>query len=76
MTATNLRVWLLALGALDIAFGVIYAFTPGGFSWPLVLVGLLMVLPWLAAEKQRRGAKPARPTGVPSWHPESDEHDR
>jgi hypothetical protein len=76
MTAPKVRNFLLGLGLLVAAFGVIYAFTPGGFSWPLVLVGLLMVLPWLAAEKLRRGAKPARPSGVPSWHPESDEHDR
>jgi len=76
MTAPKVRNFLLGLGLLVAAFGVIYAFTPGGFSWPLVLVGLLMVLPWLATERRRRGTKSAQPPGVPRWHPESGEHDR
>jgi hypothetical protein len=77
MTASKVRNFLLGLGLLVAAFGVIYAFTPGGFSWPLVVIGLLMVVPWFSAERHRR--REARPTprdGVPRWHPESDEHDR
>ena len=77
MTATKVRNFLLGLGLLVAAFGVIYAFTPGGFSWPLVLIGMLMVLPWVTAESRRRRAgKRAQRSGVPRWHPESDEHDR
>lgn len=70
MTATNLRVWLLTLGALDIAFGVIYAFTPAGFSWGLVLVGILLSLPWLVCDARRRSTTRSAETVVPPWHPE------
>ncbi|MET0866267.1 MAG: hypothetical protein ABWZ98_18190 [Nakamurella sp.] len=77
MTAPKVRNFLLGLGLLVAAFGVIYAFTPGGFSWPLVVVGLLMVLPWFAAEcRRRRMVQHAPRSGVPRWHPESEEYDR
>lgn len=68
---------MLALGLLVAAFGVIYAFTPGGFSWQLELVALLLILPWLTFERGRRLPRPAAgKTGIPRWHPESEVNDR
>ena len=73
MTAAKLRMSLLTLGSLCAAFGVIYAFTPGGFSWGLVLIGTLMMSPWLLRRaKDRRLARPAAQSGVPTWHPEHE----
>lgn len=77
MTAPKVRNFLLALGLLVVAFGVIYTFTPGGFSWPLVLIGLLMALPWYTVDRpRRRAAGPTQRSVVPRWHPESEENDR
>lgn len=71
MTVASLRFSLLTLGALCATFGVIYAFTPGGFSWSLVLLGLLMMVPWLVNDAARRtSVPPPAEQSVPSWHPE------
>lgn len=73
MTAAKLRISLLTLGSLCAAFGVIYAFTPGGFSWGLVLIGALMMLPWfLRRAKERRTSRPSAQSVVPTWHPEHE----
>ncbi len=73
MTAAKLRFSLLTLGSLCAAFGVIYAFTPGGFSWGLVLIGAVLMLPWLHRwAKERRMSRPTAQPGVPTWHPEHE----
>jgi len=75
MTVASLRISLLTLGALCMAFGVIYAFTPGGFSWSLVLIGGALMMPWLIRDignrrcAHRRGVT-AGGAVVPPWHPE------
>ena len=73
MTAAKWRFSLLTLGSLCAAFGVIYAFTPSGFSWSLVLIGALMMLPWyLSRAKDRRMDRPTTQSVAPTWHPEHD----
>jgi hypothetical protein len=50
---------------------VIYAFTPSGFSWSLVLIGSLLMLPWyLRRAAERRAVAPADRSAIPTWHPE------
>lgn len=72
MTAAQIRTFLLAVGLLVAAFGVISVFTPRGFSWSMEITGLLLATPWLAYEGRGRGAPDRGATAVPSWHPEAD----
>lgn len=73
MTAAQARTVSVAVGCLCITYGVIYAFTPSGFSWTLTGVGVLLTLPWLIARRRRdRARSNDSASPVPSWHPEFD----
>jgi Flp pilus assembly protein TadB len=70
MTAAQWRFSMLTLGFLCAAFGVIYAFTPAGFSWGLSLIGVALMLPWLLRESADRRRARRSASVVPPWHPE------
>jgi Flp pilus assembly protein TadB len=73
MTASSTRNFLLALGLLVAAFGLISAFTPRGLSWGLMVTGSLLVVPWLVASaRDRRRIRSADQPTIPAWHPESE----
>jgi hypothetical protein len=77
MLTASTRTFLLALGLLVGAFGLISVFTPRGFSWGLECLGLLLALPWVI--RRFRGRVKRSPAGgpdVPDWHPESGANPR
>ena len=72
MTTSSTRNFLLGLGLLVAAYGLISAFTPRGLSVGLMITGCLLTVPWLVgmARDRRRARDLDRPT-IPAWHPES-----
>lgn len=75
MLTSTARTFLLALGLLVGAFGLISVFTPRGFSWGMEFFGLLLALPWLIPRVRSRVRRPPRGgPGIPDWHPESGAH--
>lgn len=75
MTAAQARTISVAIGCLCMAYGVIYTFTPGGFSWSLVLLGAILTLPWFLRRRtpNQPVAQVAVGRTVPPWHPEFEE---
>lgn len=74
MTAVQIRTFLLGTGLLVVAFALISAFTPRGFSWAMAILGLLLATPWLIRERhdRRQQTRPPGAGAIPSWHPEAD----
>lgn len=75
ITAAQARTMSVALGCLCIAFGVISVFTPAGFSWALLLLGVAMTAPWFLSRNRQQVVRRqvGDRTGVPSWHPEYED---
>ena len=77
MLASTTRTFLLALGLLVGAFGLISVFTPRGLSWGMELLGVVLAMPWLIGRAGRGAPQPsADGPDIPDWHPESGAHRR